>query len=257
MSIRTALRSIAIESEPPCNDRIEPVPKQDFPHADYPRWIGHKFKPDGTVLPFPGNTVICHLPRQAPLYRSLLGFEEDVKQQDFANLFVFLPASSWHMTIFEGVSDQIRKRESWPGDLSLDCSLEACNDHVRKRMASFALPHRPPYRMCVAGWEALDDGIALKMTPKTQEEETGLQDLRDKIAGELAMQHPGHATYSFHISIAYSLRFLGLEDKTRITSYLDGWLLRLPRDVELGAPEYCTFHDMCAFKQVFYLGADQ
>ncbi len=257
MSIRTAPGSIAIESGSPGNDRIEPVPKQDFPHTDYPRWIGHKFEPDGTVLPFPGNTIICHLPLQGPLYPSLLDFEADVKQQDFAKFFVFLPSSSWHMTMFEGISDQIRERESWPGDLSLECSLEACNEHVRKRMVRYALPHRPPYKMYVAGWEVLDDGIALKITPKTKEDEKGLRSMRNNIAGQLAMQHPGHTNYSFHISIAYTLRFLSLEDTTRITSYLDGWLSSLPRDFELGAPEYCTFHDMFAFKREFYLGADQ
>lgn len=239
------------------NDRIEPIPKHNFPHADYPRWIGHKFEPDGTVLPFPGNTLICHLSTQSPLHRSLLDFEEDVKQQDFANLFVFLPSSSWHMTVFEGVSDQIRKRESWPGGLALDCSLEECNEHVRKRMASFALPHMPPYCMEVAGWEAIDDGIALKITSKTKEEEQGLRGLRDSIARDLGMQHPGHAKYSFHISIAYSLRFFNQEDRRRITSYLDGWLSRLPRDFELGAPEYCTFYNMSAFKREFYLGTGQ
>jgi hypothetical protein len=111
--------------------------------------------------------------------------------------------------------------------------------------------------MYVAGWEALDDGIALKITPKTKEEEERLRGLRDHIAGQLATQHPGHAKYSFHISIAYSLRFLSLEDNARITSHLNGWLSRLPRDFELGAPEYCTFHDMFAFKRDFYLGADQ
>lgn len=235
--------------------RVEPVPKPGFPHHLYPRWIGQKFTPEGTVLPFPGNTVICHLPSNSPLQSALLTLYNDIQKQDFSSLFVLLPPSSWHMTLYEGVTDQIRTRNSWPGELALDTTLRQCHAHVASKLADFHTSSlKLPIEMRIAGFEPLEDGVALKLEASRPETDTELRTLRDQLSETLQMRHPGHETYSFHLSMAYTLRHLTDDDRrTKIQAYLQQWQAKLPPDFELGCPEYCVYDDMFAFRRVFFL----
>ncbi len=99
----------ADESQPDQDSRVAPIPRPGY-HGRYPRWIGHKFEPDGSVRSFPGHGIMCHLPSHDAMYHALQQFRDDLQQQDFASSLVLLPPSVWHMTVYEGVSDQIRKR---------------------------------------------------------------------------------------------------------------------------------------------------
>ncbi|TKA78237.1 hypothetical protein B0A55_04786 [Friedmanniomyces simplex] len=234
-------------------ERIEPVPKPGFPHHLYPRWIGHKFSPDGQILPYPGNGVLSPLDPTSALHRSLQALLSDLQQQDFASLYTFLPPSSWHMTTYEGISDQIRLRDAWPADLPLTSSLKACHAHVATRLADLEHGLGAAVQMNVAGLEPLAEGIALKLVPATSEGERALRDLRDRLSQRLGMRHPGHADYSFHMGLGYLLRHLSDEEEARIARFLQGWHAKLPAFFELGVPEYCVYDDMYSFRRVFYL----
>ncbi|KAK1055452.1 hypothetical protein LTR74_015682 [Friedmanniomyces endolithicus] len=161
------------------DERVEPTPKPDFPHHQYPRWIGHKFDPDGQIMPYPGNGVLSPLDPASALHRSLQALLDDLQQQDFASLYTFLPPSSWHMTTYEGISDQIRLRKSRPADLPVTASLKACHAHVATRLADFEHRLGAVVNMEVAGFESLAEGIALKLVPATYGGERALRDPRD------------------------------------------------------------------------------
>lgn len=221
---------------------------------EYPTWIGQKFERDGTVLPFPGNTIICNLSIYSDLYTGLLSLYNDIQKQPFAPLYVLLPPSSWHMTLSEGVCDQIRNRESWPGELLVESSLQECNEFMRQKFADFDLDWDPPFRMSFVGWEPLEDGIALKVVPATDDEEVKLRGLRDRLAQRLGMWHPRHKKYVFHISMAYTLRYLTEVESKATMVFLEAWRARLPKYFELDAPNFCRFDDMFAFQKVLSLG---
>ncbi|KAK9364826.1 RNA ligase/cyclic nucleotide phosphodiesterase [Lipomyces kononenkoae] len=225
----------------------------EYPHGKYPRWIGQKFDPDGNLLPFPGNTVICHLQRDALLHRVLLEMYDELQKQEFSHLYAFLPPTSWHMTIFEGVSDHIRKPGFWPADLPIDAPLSDCSALFQRKLQEFDLGSEPPFKMTVKGFEPLEDGIALKVRPVDAGEQSRLRQLRDRLSGCLQTRHPGHETYSHHLSISYTLRFLDEQDHEKISTFLDGWCAKLPKVFELGAPEFCTFDNMFAFHRQFCL----
>ena len=235
-------------------DRVEPAPQAGFPHHLYPMWIGHKFMPDGQLLPFPGHTIICHISPESELFRALRELYEALKSQEFASLYILLPPSSWHMTIFEGVSDQIRKSCSWPASLALDEPLSSCTTFVRERLAVFNLECEPPFHMVVEGYEPLMEGIALKVIPASAEEEKRLRRLRNRLSKQCQMQHPGHDTYSFHISLAYLLRHPDHAQHHKLSEFLQAYRSKLPLRFELGAPEFCTFDNMFAFHHQFDLG---
>ena len=236
------------------DERVEPTPKPGFPHHLYPRWIGHKFTAEGQVLLYPGNGVLSPLDPTSALHQSLHALLEDMRKQEWAPLYTFLPPSSWHMTTYEGISDQIRNRNEWPGALDVTSSLKACHAHVATRLADF--DHglgSAGVEMNIAGFESLAEGIALRLVPATVEGEHALRNLRDRLSDRLDMRHPGHNAYSFHMGMGYLLRHLREDGVVKITTFLHDWLSRLPKSFMLSAPEFVVYDDMLAFRRVFSL----
>jgi hypothetical protein len=238
---------------PPPDQQTEPTKEHQLP-CKYPRWIGQKFNPEGQLLPFPGNTIICHLQPKSPLYSALLHLYNSLKIQKFSSLYVLLPPASWHMTIFEGVSSQIRQLGVWPADLPLEAPLSECSTLLEEKLRKFPIDNEQPFKMAIAGFEPLTDGIALKVVPIDPAEEKRMRRLRDRISETLHVAHPGHESYSFHVSLSYMLRFLDDHDHQMITNFLQEWRATLPDTFELGVPEFCIFDDMFAFDKQFLLG---
>lgn len=252
-----AILSSSRSNEDTQADRIEPIPKSDFPHDMYPRWIGHKFSPSGETLPYPGNTIIAHLPHGTPFHLELQNLLASLKKHDMAPAFAFLPPSSWHVTLYEGVTDQIRLRRSYPGDMSMDSSLKACHVHVASRLADFAheLGTTGVGEMKVVGLEPVVDGLGLTLQTTDIGQETRLRSLRDCLSTRLKMRHPGHATYSWHMALAYTLRHLSEGEKGTIEAILRAWIKKSGacQSFVLGTPEFCVYDNMCEFRRVFYL----
>jgi hypothetical protein len=221
--------------------------------TQYPPGTPGKFDKDGNVQPFPGNTIVCHLAQSSALYASLLGLYEKLRASRLSHLYALLPPPSWHMTVFEGVCDQVRKPGYWPSDVPSDAPLADCTAHFAARLAAFDLRCDPPYRMCVRGIDPLEVGIGIHLEFRDREEEARVRGLRDRISDTLKLRHPGHESYGFHFSLAYLLRKLTDEQKAELSKLVLDHLEEAAVDFELGAPEFCTFEDMFAFKRLFYL----
>lgn len=84
------------------------------PRPKYPPGVPDKFDPDGNVQHFPGNTIICHLSNLTDLYSSMIVLYDRLNQSPLSHLYTLLPPSSWHMTVFEGVTDKKRTPGYWP-----------------------------------------------------------------------------------------------------------------------------------------------
>ncbi|KIW90674.1 uncharacterized protein Z519_08457 [Cladophialophora bantiana CBS 173.52] len=234
----------------------EGAPKPDLPRPEYPEWIGRKFEPDGTLLPFPGNTIICHLSPERAIYRAMLGLHDALKSHKLASQYTLLPPQSWHMTIFEGVTDQIREPHVWPADLPLDAPLDMCTDLFREKLKNFDLGSEAPFHMTIVSYDPLVDGIALKVVPATPTDEARLRGLRKRLSELLQMYHPAHDRYSFHMSLAYILRRLDDQQHQELWDFLQEYRSKLPIHFTLGAPEFCAFDNMFAFSRQFFLGAE-
>ncbi|KAK4555756.1 hypothetical protein LTR86_006976 [Recurvomyces mirabilis] len=234
-------------------ERIEPIPKADFPHHLYPRWIGHKFSPGGTALHFPGNTVMAHLPSDSQFRHDLQELVDILQGHESSPAFSFLPSSSWHMTLYECVTDQIRQRKSYPGDLELDTSLNVCHAHLATHLAKFDHSLNSGVGcMTVSGNEPILDGLGLTLRPYDGRD-TIMRDFRDSLSEILKMCHPGHDTYSWHMALAYTLRPLTAQEENSIRECFRTWREVKTRTFKLGKPEFCVYDDMCAFRRVFYL----
>ena len=220
----------------------------------YPAGIPAKFDKHGKVQPFPGNTIVCHLSQSSELYSSLLLLHEKLRASHLSHLYTLLHPPSWHMTVFEGVCDAVRKPGYWPADLPPDAPLADCTAHFAQKLSAFDLRScDPPYRMCVRGLDPLEVGIGLHLEFRDAEQEARFRGLRDRVSEVLELRHPGHESYGLHFSLAYLLRYPTDDQKDELSRLVLDHLRDAPTDFELAAPEFCTFEDMFAFKRLFYL----
>ena len=222
-------------------------------HQKYPKGIPHKFDLDGNVQPFPGNTIICHLSPSSEIYASMQVLYEKLKEHPLSHLYTMLPPSSWHMTIFEGALDKRRKGAYWPTDLDLNVSIADCTALLEKKLESFDLQYETPFRLSVIGFKPLGSSISIHVEPRTAEENTGIRHLRDRLADVMKMRQKGHDKYRFHLTVAYLLRYLSDRQEKELMEFLVGYFKDMPKELELGLPEFCRFEDMFAFERLLYL----
>ena len=78
---------------------------------------------------------MAHLPVDSPSRNDLQELVYMSQAYPLSTTFACLPSSSWHMTLYECVTDQIRQRDSYPDDLALDTSLNVCHAHLATRLA--------------------------------------------------------------------------------------------------------------------------
>lgn len=229
------------------------TPQSNKCQSQYPSGVGQKFYRDGSVRQFPGNTIICHLDPDSALFKTLLSMRKTLEELPFASAFTLLPPSSWHMTVFEGVCDQIRKTGHWPSDLPITASLETCNVLFEQKLKDFALRDDVPFKVKPLGLLPLVDGIALNIQPATADDEQRLRDLRDRLSELLMLRHEEHASYEFHLSIGYLIRQLSQEEQNDLHRIFENEHATNGACFELGAPEFCLFEDMFAYERQFYL----
>jgi len=220
----------------------------------YPIGVPEKFDPDGNVQPCPGNTIIAHLPQSSELHRSLRALHEKLKSSHLSHLYALLPLASLHMTIFEAVLDSTRTLSRWPDDLPRNATLAECSSLYENKLSSFDLQCDPPYHLSILGFSPLVAGITLHLEPYTPQENARLRNLRDRLSSVLRIRAKGHDTYGFHMSMAYLLRFpTDEQDKELMQLLTSHFETEMPKQFELGPPEFCTFEDMFAFEPVLYL----
>ncbi len=230
-------------------ERRPPVDAQ----AALPGGVPTKFDHEGRVQHFPGNTIICHLPQDSALHTALLSLSRELEAERPDTLYTLLPPSSWHMTVFEGVCDQVRVPGFWPAGLAMDAKLDDCNRRYAERLKAFEMDITPSFRMQVQGYLPLVDGIGLELEPVTSKQDNDLRTLRDRLSEILGIRQPSHDTYGFHLSIGYFIRFPSDEEHNWLYDKLVAHLAGMPRDFELGAPEFCFFDSMFEFRRQFYL----
>lgn len=219
---------------------------------EYPAGVPDKFDPDGNVQHFPGNTIISHLSNSSELYSSLLVLYERLKKSPHSHLYTLLPPSSWHMTIFEGVTDKVRKPSYWPSNLPSDASIEECTELYLRELSTFDLRTPLPYHLTVTELKPIKGSISLHIEPHTTDN-IALRGLRDRLAERLKIRGRNYNHYSFHIAVAYPLRFLTEDQDAELKALIMDHFKDMPKEFELGAPEFCRFEDMFAYERLMYL----
>jgi hypothetical protein len=212
-----------------------------------------KFHLNGTAKPFAGNTVICHLPQQSRTHDAIAALGDELRASTLAPKLGVLPAESLHMTVFSGPNDQGRTRDTWPSDIPFDAPIAEANRILEARVAAFKTKLDLPIRVSVNPSNTLAYGRAstLRISPAGDAENARLRTLRDQLSGLFRLRAQDHATYAFHISIAYQMTPFTAQEKAQYQAILEQHVARIVDTapvIELGVPEFCTFEDMNRFE---------
>jgi hypothetical protein len=221
-----------------------------------PADVGRKFHADGSVRAFPGNTIVCHLPADGPARMALMRVYDRLAALP-ARWHALLPPSSWHMTVFEGVCDQIRDPVRWPADLPLDAPLAACTDLFAARLRAVRFGIAGPIRVAVGGVIAVHGGfLGVTLEPADPEQHLRLRSLRDRLSAVLGLRVPVHLGYRFHLTLGYQIDWLTPDEQramAEVCHAATAHLLEAAPVFELPVPSFCTFDDMHAFPTLFDL----
>jgi hypothetical protein len=187
-----------------------PVGSDYMDQQQYTRFVGEKFHEDGSVRAFPGNTVISKVMPDMPLYSGLMEAQKQLKAVGFSRKYAFLLPSSFHMTIMEGLCEQVRTPEQWSTKLALHLSMDEVNQFMRDCFARMSPPHMLTMRI-VEGTFA--QSLVFILEPADAETAQGLKGFREQFSRETGIRFSDHDTYTYHIALAYNLITLtALED---------------------------------------------
>jgi hypothetical protein len=217
---------------------------------------GRKFAADGKVQHYPGNTVLCHIPRSTVVFDELSNAYAALRADFGTGHFTWLPPSSYHMTVFDGVTDAFRRPGDWPQMLSLDAPMTVCNRYVGERLRKLDVGLKLPLRMVIDDPDPVGISGAIPLLPIDSVENRRLRDLRDRISSAVGIRHGDHDIYRFHTSFAYYVRELPSDTQEKYRRAFTATVRQLRKAlsvIELGAPEFCVFEDMSAFRKEFEL----
>ena len=162
--------------------------------------IGTKFNADGTVRRFPGNTIISMVNHGKDIFAHFLHIRALLEASRAAACVTLLPLDSIHMTVIEGVCDQVRRPGYWTSFLPLDCPLCATDALFEARFAELAPLGKVTLRMSHV---VCTGAILLRMEPVTPADEAHLRAYRDAASAALGLRFPNHDSYHFHITLGY------------------------------------------------------
>ena len=221
------------------------------PHA-----VGSKYHDDGRIMRFAGNTLIAHVTQTSPLFAALVAMQDGLRSGSYADKFAFLPPSSLHMTVFEGVNDPEREPERWPKDLPLDAPLDTMTDAFLDRIHGIAAPL--PFRLTPVALDCSPRGGSyLRLTGADEAEESKLRGFRDQLSKALNHSKPNHTGYVWHITLSYQIAWLteaqAAEFEQASTSLFADFVADWP-EIVLDRCEFCVFDDMAWFRPLRRLG---
>ncbi|NOH78207.1 DUF1868 domain-containing protein [Vibrio sp. RE86] len=212
--------------------------------------VGVKFHEDGSVRRFPGNTFICHVDPSLELINELTWAQDQLKAMECGAKFSYLPIESMHMTVFEGVCDQIRLAEKWTSKVPLDAPLSATTEYF-----SEAVRHIGAHQ----GFEMVYDyvhncqvgGSAIRIKPANEQTKQALADCRSQLRDATGINMPDFDDYHFHITLSYRVIELEEHEKQELLATTDRIAERISKSfgtLKHRAVEFCTFEDMFEFK---------
>ena len=211
---------------------------------------GGKLTAEGQLLIWPGNTMICHIDPESDAHAALVDIQEGLKAGPRAGCLTFLPAASLHMTVFRGISGPFANRFDWPEGVDRGATRNQVTRVLLDRLDGIELPESRRIRATevFCGHSMAVDGVGT--------DELGLRDTRAQLREATGIDPAGVERYTFHITLAYLLRWLG-EDEAREVIALSEALFAEngPRlqDIRLGRIEFCNFEHMHHFEPLHRL----
>ena len=219
-----------------------------------PHVVGYKFDESGNPLPFLGNTIICPIEQANPFHQDLVTFQRTLRSSMLARHLAFLPPPSFHMTLFEGVTDFSRQPGLWPATLPPEATMTACHRFLSEKLKEFDAACDVTFRMRVADQQqdiASAAALVINLEPADDAEEAKMRGLRDRLSQIMQIRARDHERYQFHTSQAYVMRSIPPDQMDGCRKLLDDATTRLRNIdavIKIGDPAFCFFDDMFEFR---------
>ncbi len=208
---------------------------------------GGKFTTDGHVQRWPGNTFVCHVTRPSAAFDALRSVQECIMRSEFSALFAHLPAPSFHMTVFQGISPGERAPGTWPEGLPDDTSPDDVDSALAERTKDLRLP---AFEIAATGLWAMH---GVTVAGRTPEAEATLRAARDTLRDATGLRPPGFERYVFHITLCYLKQWL-TDGTARDVLALNDEIYAKHADalseIPLDPCAFCRFESMHAFTPV-------
>ncbi|WP_299827156.1 DUF1868 domain-containing protein [uncultured Roseobacter sp.] len=215
-------------------------------NANLPSRLGQRYSAT-QFLPEAGNTVVCHLDRNAPSHSAVLAARARLQALPDSERFLYTPEESLHMTVFEGVIDTRRTEDAWPADMDRDAPVTAVTEALMKHLEPFS----PPPAFSVRVKDVLPTGLVL--AGATAEDDRLMRDWRDALTAPFGYRHKDHDAYRFHMTFAYPTSWIPddvVPVWTRALSAILEDLAQMAPIIPLRPPAFCKFADMEAFEEL-------
>ncbi|RVT82608.1 DUF1868 domain-containing protein [Rhodobacteraceae bacterium CCMM004] len=223
-----------------------------FPSSISEKGEGGKFTPAGETLHHPGNTFICHIDPSCEFFAGLLAYQNDLKASRFADFYAFLEPSSFHMTIFCGVSGDPLGVDGWPEGYPRETDLEVFNRDFARRAAQLSCPDR--FTVAAQGLQKLG---TVDMEGAGPHDRAALRSARTALRALTGLHRDDFDRYRFHASLAYQHRWMtGADADAAIALANDLYQSHLADtgEIVLGPIEFCTFDTMQRFDRICIVG---
>lgn len=209
---------------------------------------GGKFTTDGAVQSWPGNTFICHVDAQSAAHNDLRALQEEIKMSRFSPFFTFLPPSSFHMTLFEGVSPGVTDTERLPRDAQNNMSRDALTENMIDAVKECRFEASQKVKM-----DSLFCGLGLRVLKVGGQGEASLRANREALRAATGINPPNFDGYTFHITLAYLIQWLTEPTAIALVDFSDELAERYADKlsaIELGPVEFCNFDTMHHFESL-------
>lgn len=219
---------------------------------------GKKFGTAGEVQFFPGNTIICHLPPASTTHTEVTNAWQQLQDLTGKANITWLPPTSYHVTIFEGVVDALRRPGNWPHGLPLDAPLEECHRYLADRLRQFDLGITLPLRFVIDDTPRQKIRTAIPLKCIDDAEARKLSDLRNRLSEATGIRQANHDNYEFHSTGGYYVKQFSNCEASTYQKNFQVMVSKLKKNlpvIELGKPEFTLFSDMSHFERQFYLSS--
>ena len=207
-----------------------------------------KFDNDGNPLHWPGCTIICPIQENSLVSNLLAEVQENFKEIAPNRKYTFLPQSSFHMTLFDCCNVSTFKTSYWPDNIQDTQNYLEIANILSDRLKNYQFPNSLAVRL-----NKFFGGFSTLLTPYSSKDEEILRNCRDDLSNLLGIKFENHLRYTFHITLAYILEPLTLEEISRLIGLEKKMNKKFKNEIpliNLSQPEICVFNDMYKFTNI-------
>ncbi len=187
---------------------------------------------------FPGNTIIHFLDNKAQI-EIISQIKEEMEANRLFEKFIFLPKSSYHMTVCDVLTYNTLTEESRYKKTSNLLEIDQQIAHFLEKTS---------YHLDIKMIPKKIKAKKIVLEPKTEVDAKKLSDFREFVANRTGIQLPEN--YTFHISLAYQLMELDEKEKEEMDRFLQSInqkYLHLIQEINVDKVDFVLFNDMYAY----------